>query len=237
MSVGLPWAGLVGGLWLALGLPAVHSDPERFVRLAKCDFETGRASEWRPRDPDHWRVAERDRGRVYELTAPGTPGLLRAPTSWSLWDGFDLGTFDFRGRLQSGADPANDKRDLCVVFHFQDPAHFYYVHFAASSDEVHNIIGLVNGADRVKINREPAGSSASRLTDRAWHDFRVCCDSATGEIQAYLDDPSRPILTARDRTLGHGLVGVGSFDDVGCFDDLELWVPKGSAGSGRRSVR
>jgi len=30
------------------------------------------------------------------------------------------------------------------------------------------------------------------------------------------------ILTARDRALGHGLVGVGSFDDTGRFDDLEL---------------
>ena len=44
----------------------------------------------------------------------------------------------------------------------------------------------------------------------------------TGEIRAYLDDMTEPILTARDRTLGHGLVGVGSFDDTGAFDDLEL---------------
>jgi hypothetical protein len=31
-----------------------------------------------------------------------------------------------------------------------------------------------------------------------------------------------PVLTARDRTLGRGLVGVGSFDDTGAFDDLRL---------------
>jgi len=86
----------------------------------------------------------------------------------------------------------------------------------------HLIIGLVDGADRVKINAEPAGASVFRLTDREWHAFKVVCDAETGEIRAYLDDMTEPILTARDRTLGHGLVGVGSFDDTGAFDDLKL---------------
>jgi hypothetical protein len=61
------------------------------------------------------------------------------------------------------------------------------------------------------------------MTDRVWHEFKVVCDAGSGEIRAYLDDMAKPILTARDRTLGHGLVGVGSFDDTGCFVDLELW--------------
>jgi hypothetical protein len=43
-----------------------------------------------------------------------------------------------------------------------------------------------------------------------------------GEIRAYLDDMTAPILTARDRTFVHGWVGIGSFDDTGRFDDLEL---------------
>ena len=32
-----------------------------------------------------------------------------------------------------------------------------------------------------------------------------------------------PIVTASDSTLPHGIVGVGSFDDTGSFDDLQLW--------------
>jgi hypothetical protein len=51
----------------------------------------------------------------------------------------------------------------------------------------------------------------------------VSCDGETGEIKAYLDDMQTPILTAQDKTLGHGLVGVGSFDDTGSFDDIQLW--------------
>jgi hypothetical protein len=195
--------------------------------VADFDFETGSAEGWRPNDPAHWRVADDNGSKVYELTAPGTQGAVRAPTSWSVLAGRDIGSFELTGRLRCDTDPATAVRDMCVIFHYQDPAHFYYVHFAGTSDGVHNIIGLVDGADRVKINAEPAGGSAFRLIDRAWHVFKVTCDAGTGEIRAYLDDMTAPILTARDRTLAHGLVGVGSFDDTGAFDDLVLRVPPG----------
>jgi hypothetical protein len=61
------------------------------------------------------------------------------------------------------------------------------------------------------------------LTDMRFHDFKVSYNAETGEIKAYLDDMKTPILTATDRTFEHGLVGVGSFDDTGSFDDIELW--------------
>ena len=194
-------------------------------RVVSSDFETGTAEGWTPDDPSHWRVAGDNGSKVYELTAPGTPGPVRAPASRSMLAGNDVASFEFSGRLRCDADPAVAVRDMCVFFHYQDPTHFYYVHFAGSSDGVHNIIGLVDGADRVKINAEPAGASVFRLTDRAWHAFKVTCDAPTGEIRAYLDDMTAPILTARDLTLGHGLVGVGSFDDTGAFDDLKLRIP------------
>ena len=56
-----------------------------------------------------------------------------------------------------------------------------------------------------------------------FHEFKVTCNAETGEIKAYLDDMKTPILTAKDMTLGHGLMGVGSFDDTGSFDDIKLW--------------
>ena len=190
--------------------------------LAASDFETGNAQGWQPNDPAHWCVIEKDGSKVYELTAPGEMGNVRAPTSWSLIAGHDVTSFVLSGRLKCLADPANPHRDICIFFHFQDPTHFGYVHFSASSDDAHNIIGLVNGADRVKINAEPAGKSVFRLTDKEWHHFKVACDAASGKIEAYLDDLETPILTAVDKTLAHGLVGVGSFDDTGCFDDITL---------------
>lgn len=198
-----------------------------WVLLASVDFEDGRAPGLKPNIPAHWRVVDHDGGKVYELAAPGEQGKVRAPTSWSLLADHEVGSFIFTGRMKCAADPANAKRDLCVFFHFQDPTHFYYVHLSASSDDVHNIIGLVNGADRVKINIEPAGKSVFRLTDREWHEFKVTYDAASGRIEAFCDDMATPILTAVDRTLGRGLVGVGSFDDTGRFDDLKLWGQAG----------
>jgi len=37
-----------------------------------------------------------------------------------------------------------------------------------------------------------------------------------------LDDMENPILTAKEKNLTHGLVGIGSFDDTGYFDDICL---------------
>jgi hypothetical protein len=212
-------------LSMALGFCLVHAQPKpnKLPLLASSDFEDATASGWKPNQPPDWRVTENDGSLAYELTAPGPQGQVRAPSSWSLLAGEDVSSFVFTGRLKCKADTANPQRDICIFFHFQDPTHFYYVHFSASSDGFHNIIGLVNGADRVKVNSEPPGESVFRLTDTAWHNFKVTCDAATGKIQAYLDDMETPILTAVNRTLGHGLVGVGSFDDTGYFDDIKLW--------------
>lgn len=214
-----PW--IVAGLSALLAFAAGPAGPD-LPLLVSADFASGRADGWRPSDPAHWRVAEEGGLHFYELTAAGVPGQVRAPTSWSVLAGYDVAEFVFSGRLRCHTDPANTKRDMDVIFHFQDDGHFAYVHFAASSDEVHNIIGLVDGADRIKINLEPAGKSTARLTDRNWHAFKVTCDAA-GRIEAFLDDMTAPILTAPAESLRHGRIGVGSFDDTGAFDHIRLW--------------
>lgn len=190
--------------------------------LASYDFEDGQAEGWQPSIPEHWRVVEKDGSMVYELVSPGIQGEIRAPTSWSILPGHDITSFELMGRLKCKTEASNPHRDMCIIFHFQDPTHFYYVHFSASSDSLHNIVGLVNGADRVKINSELPGESVFRLTDMDWHRFKVSYDAETGDIKAFLDDMDTPILTACDKTLNHGFVGIGSFDDTGYFDDITL---------------
>jgi hexosaminidase len=206
-------------------VPAISKLVEAALHpLASDDFEDGDAQGWRPNIPGNWRVVEEDGSLVYRLIAPGRPGVVRAPTSWSILKDFDVTDFVFTGRLKCRADTTNINRSVVIVFHYQDPTHFYYAHFAAISDQVHNIIGLVNGKDRVKINREPPGQSIPRLKDLKFHDFKVIYEAETGEIKAYLDDMKTPILTANDKTLNHGFMGVGSFDDTGSFDDIKLWA-------------
>jgi len=205
------------------GLSFSGADEPKFPVLAAFDFESGTASGWQPNNAAHWRVVKQDGSSVYELTAPGEQGKVRAPTSWSVIAGHDVSSFVFTGRMKCPADPANTYRDLCVFFHFQDQEHLGYVHFSARSDDVHNIIGLVNGADRIKVNSEPPGKSIFRLTDTKWHEFKISCDAESGRIEAFIDDLQTPVVTAIDKTFGHGLVGVGSFDDTGSFDDIKLW--------------
>jgi len=140
---------------MAVGLTLAYApdqDLKGLPLLAQFSFEDGKAAGWQPNRPGHWQVVKKDGSMVYELTTAGAQGKVRAPTSWSLLAGYDVTSFVFTGRLQCYTDPANNKRDMCIFFHFEDATHFYYVHFAASSDNVHNVIALVNGADRVKIN-------------------------------------------------------------------------------------
>jgi hypothetical protein len=225
-------------LSLLLVRPGIsRADESKLPLLAAFDFESGAASGWQPNNPAHWRVIKQDGSSVYELTAPGESGQVRAPTSWSVIAGLDVTSFVFMGRMRCPADPANPHRDICIFFNFRDPTHFHYVHFSATSDESHNIIGLVNGADRVKINSEPPGKSTFRLTDTNWHAFKVTGDGVSGRIEAFIDDMKTPVVTAVDKTFAHGLVGVGSFDDTGSFDDIQLRGIKPELnGGGRRSV-
>jgi hexosaminidase len=191
--------------------------------LVTDDFEDGDSQGWEPNIPENWQIGEEHGAKIYQLTSPGSQGEVRAPTSWSLLKEFDVTSFILTGRLKSASPVDNPHRDMIIVFHYQDPSHFYYVHLSAVSDELHNIIGLVNGADRVKINKESPGKSVARLKDTRFHEFKVTCNRETGEIIVYVDDMNTPILTAQDTTLVHGLVGIGSFDDTGSFDDIRLW--------------
>jgi hypothetical protein len=170
------------------------------------------------------------------LVSPGRLGKVRAPAAWAVLRDLDVSGFVMEGRFRCTASEENPHRDLVVVFHFQDSLHFGYVHFSARSDQVHNIIGLVNGSDRVKVNLEPAGESVARLVDKAWHRFRVQCDPVSGRVEAFLDDLLQPILTAVDTTLRHGSLGVGSFDDTGCFDELNVELLPGAHGARQRAA-
>jgi len=111
-------------------------------------------------------------------------------------------------------------RDMVVVFGYQDPSHFYYVHIATKSDEVANSILIVNGQPRVSIVKERTeGTDWST----GFHDVRVVRDSAGGSIQGYFDNMDKSIMTAQDKTFLSGGIGFGSFDDTGAIDNVIVW--------------
>jgi hypothetical protein len=109
---------------------------------------------------------------------------------------------------------------MVIVFGYQDPAHFYYVHIATKSDAQANSILIVNGAPRVSIVKERTeGTDWST----GFHDVRVVRNVSTGAIEVYFDDMDKPIMRTEDTTFASGGIGVGSFDDTGNIDDVIVW--------------
>ncbi len=51
-------------------------------------------------------------------------------------------------------------------------------------------------------------------------------DVGKGTIEVFFDDNSEPIMTAVDKNFTWGRVGVGTFDDTGCYNDIRLWGRK-----------
>jgi hypothetical protein len=47
-----------------------------------------------------------------------------------------------------------------------------------------------------------------------------------GEITVFFDDLTMPVMTATDKTFNEGRIGFGSFDDIGNFDDVRIYVPE-----------
>jgi hypothetical protein len=185
------------------------------------DFSTG-ADNWQPKNPGNWTVEMVNGTPAYRLLEPGKQSGIRKPGSWSTLKDIEVENFQLTVTAQCLTDTVNKRRDICLFFGFQDSTRFYYAHFSAVSDNVHNIIGIVDGADRVKINTEPAGESAARLTDYDWHELRIVRRVDSGSIEAFIDDMDVPVMTAKDTTFKAGQIGIGSFDDRANFDLVQL---------------
>ena len=176
---------------------------------------------WKPRETSKWSFAgpESPTG-CYRLEQIGQAGKIRAPFSWSVWQGAKPRGFVANMRAKCLTPVLNLRRDVILVFSWRDAEHFDYVHFSAQSDEFHNVIMKVDGADRKALPHEI--KPTARLTDENWHDLRVWVDAASGTVRAYADDMAKPILQATDKSLAAGHVGIGSFDDTAEFASFSL---------------
>ncbi len=182
------------------------------------DFEHG-AERWKPTDPKSWAVTKTPSGHVYSLTRDSDyKPPHRSPVNIALLDDVTVNDFTLDAKLQSTVKDY-DHRSLVLVFGYQDPAHFYYVHFGKKTDDHANQIFLVNDAPRVKISTK---TTPGTPWDDAWHDVRIVRDVKRGEIAVYFDDMNEPAMTAVDTTFAWGRIGIGSFDDLGNFDDITL---------------
>jgi len=192
------------------GLPLVFQD----------DFEQPTPERFQFSDPAawHWRKAE-GRTVLEQFQASQVENPVRSPFNRALVRGLHLGDVIIDVRLQSTIKDY-DHRDMCLFFGFQDPSHLYYVHLGKKADDHANQIFIVDGAPRKKISLK---STAGTPWTDDWHHARVVRRVETGEITVYFDNMDEPVMRAVDKTFVSGLVGVGTFDDTGRFDDLRIY--------------
>lgn len=194
------------------GLPLVFED----------DFEQG-AERWKPTDESAWKIAEGRGGHFYSLFEQSKyQPPHRSPINFSLIRDLPVSSFVLTARARStGRDYGH--RDMCLFFGYQDARHFYYVHLGKQTDDHANQVFIVNDAPRIKISTK---TSSGTPWDDEWHRVKIVRELPTGEIKVYFDDFEQPAMTARDTTFRSGLVGLGSFDDTGDWDDVKLWGDK-----------
>jgi len=186
--------------------------------LVREDFEKG-AERWEFSDPKAWKVIDTDKGKslgLVEKTTPKTPH--RSPFGRALLKDLIVGDFVLEADLQSTVKDY-PHRDLCLFFGFQDDDHFYYSHLGKTTDKHANQLFIVNGADRMMISTKT--TEGTNWTDD-WHHVKVVRKVADGTMEVFLDDMKTPVQTATNKTFLWGQVGVGSFDDLGNFDNFVL---------------
>jgi hypothetical protein len=166
--------------------------------------------------PSAWVV---ENGALVLKEAGKPEGPIRKPSRWAIFKSEPWGDVTLRARVRADAPVERKGRDVLLFFGYQSPTRFYYVHLSNETTGTHNGIFIVKDADRKRLD-EPTG--VPKLMDAEWHDVTLVRDVDKGTIEVYFDREKEPFLTARDKDLKKGGVGVGSFDDPAAFADIVI---------------
>jgi hypothetical protein len=204
-------------LGLAVASAALHAQPPVSMS-ADLSALAKLATEWTLDGTGSWTI----RDGVLALEKPGVPaGPIRRPAALAVLRSKPLSDVTLELEVRSTA-PLPDKtprRDALLIAGYQSPSRFYYVHISAVRDAVHNGIFLVADADRRRIDTR---SERAVLVDSVWHRARLVRDVTSGRLDVFVDGEPEPIMTAIDKTLTSGRVGVGSFDDTAEFRSIRV---------------
>jgi hypothetical protein len=168
-----------------------------------------------------WTVETLDGQPALRLTtARPMESNPRRPYQYALAQTPPLSKFTLE--MEARRNPVKKSGALIVVYAWQDPDHFDYVHLcgdSATEQPVHNGVFHVYGGDRSRISPDKGPGS---LVTPAWHSIKVTWDASSGLVEATVDGSANPSLRAVDLSLGPGRVGIGSFFDVADFRSLRL---------------
>jgi hypothetical protein len=163
-----------------------------------------------------WAIAE---GKLILEKAGKPAGPIRRPAALAVLKMEPLKRVTLKAEVRSTAPQDVLRRDVNLVFGYESPSRFYYVHLSGVTDAVHHGIFLVADADRRRIDD---GKGQPQLKDQNWHRVRLERDGTTGRIEIYVDGSKVPVLVASDTTIRAGRVGLGSFDDTGEFRKIQI---------------
>ncbi|MEN8191676.1 MAG: hypothetical protein ABFS12_02595 [Bacteroidota bacterium] len=186
------------------------------------DFSPNAFSKLITNNPNNWEVLNEDGEDVLHLIQKGEFGEIRKPSSYAFIMDVDAADFELTLDAKCLSDTSIKGRDVIVYFGVQDTLHFYYVHLSNEVHKYHNVIGIVNGQDRVPIANTLDNPLSARIIDYEWHKVKINRDVKSYSIKIFVDDMEKPIFSIIDSALTHGGFGVGSFDDFGKFKNLEL---------------
>ena len=178
-------------------------------------FEAGVADEWTPLTPGRWQVSSDAGSLRYFLntTDYDSPDGIRMGET-SLASSGPWGDFTFEC-LAKSADAAigSDAADLCIAFAYQDSDSYYYVNFnsAPGLTQLHR----VHDGNLVTL---ATYNQATFISDGNYHTLRV--ERTGNQIRAFFDGGQ--LFAVNDSFFGPGQLGVGSYNDSGYFDDVQI---------------
>jgi quinoprotein glucose dehydrogenase len=188
------------------------------------DFESGSVESWFPTQPDRWTISDTQSSQNKALHLLGVSKEynppFRSPHSIVLLKDKVLGDFVLTAKVKT-LQKTTGHRDMCIFWGWQNPSNFYYVHLGEKPDPNSSQIFIVKEAPRSPITINNKGGIP--WEEEKWHEVKLVRKVEEGTIEVYFDDMETPAKTATDKTFAWGMIGLGSFDDLGMWDDVKIY--------------
>jgi len=173
---------------------------------------------WSFEQPELW---EKKDGMVtlVRTEEPSRPFRRPQQLGYIRTDAF-LKDFEYTAEVKCTDPELKKGRDVIMVFGYQSPSRFYYVHLSNDyAPGYHNGIFLVDNGDRKRIDLEGLeGPTPTLITDLNWHKIQL--KRSNGQTNITVD--GQMLMSTNDETIERGYVGFGSFDDTGSIRNVEL---------------
>ena len=192
----------------------------KFPLAYQSDFQSPTAlADWQPTEPEIGKIGQEGGTTFLSLCQVGKhKPPVPAPRYIAFLKDHYLKSFVLDVRVQS-TSPDSLHHSIVVVFNYQNPTQYYYVELGPKAEPDAHSIFVVDGRPSLAIAEK---QDPGIKWDNGWHHVRIVRIVEDGRIEVYFDDMKTSIMTANDQRLDVGLVGLGSFEDLGNFDDLKI---------------